>query len=191
MAQHNTADSYFISLDFQKAFDTIEYKWLNLVLQFQNFPLTFCKYIAQIQHHASSQIQVNQFITNPVPIKRGVRQDDPLSLTIFILALNPLLTYIQENRYISPVPNPTKYPPKLTAYADDITLSISKPLSLKEVFKTITLLQKASGLQLSPTKSTGVSTNKKLKLSNDFNIHWHSDCITPLNITIVSPQPVA
>jgi len=138
MAQHNTADSYFISLDFQKAFDTIEYKWLNSVPQYQNFPLTFCKYIAQIQHHASSQIQVNQFITYPIPINRGVRQGDALSLTLFILAPNPLLTYIQENKYISPIKYPpklTKYPPKLTAYADDITLSISKPLSLKEAFK--------------------------------------------------------
>jgi len=37
MAQHNTADSYFISIDFRKSFDTIEYKWLNSVLQYQNF----------------------------------------------------------------------------------------------------------------------------------------------------------
>ena len=63
---------------------------------------------------------------------------------------------------MSPVPNPTKYPPKLTAYADDITLSISKHLSLKEAFKTITLLQKALGLQLNPTKSLGVSTNRMI-----------------------------
>jgi len=123
-------------------------------------------------------------------MNRGVRQGHPLNLTLFILALNPLLTYIQENKYISPVPNPTKYPPKLMAYADDITLSIRKPLSLKEAFKTITLFQKASGLQLKPTKSTGVSANIKLKLSNDFNIHWHSDCITPLNITIGSATAI-
>jgi len=57
-----------------------------------------------------------------------------LSPTLFILARNPLITHIQANNSIFPVPNPTKNPAKLTAYADGITLTISNPLSLKEAF---------------------------------------------------------
>jgi len=190
LAQRSTTASYLIRLDFKKAFDSIEYNWLNLVLQHQKFPHTFRKYITQIQYHAASQIKVNKSITDSIPINKGVRQGDPLSPTLFLLALNPLITHIQANNSISPVPNPTKNPPKLTAYADDITLTISNPLSLKEALKTITLFQKASGLKLNPTKTTGVAINKRLDITTDYNIQWHPDCINPLNITIDSPPAI-
>jgi len=139
LAQHSTATSYLISLDFKKAFDSVKCNWLNLVPQHQKFPHTLCKCITQIQYHAASQIQVNKSITDTIPINKGARQGDPLSPTLLFLALNPLITHIQANSSISPVPNPPNNPPKLTAYADNITLTISNPLSLKEALKTITL----------------------------------------------------
>jgi len=43
---------------------------------------------------------------------------------------------IQDNKDITPSPNPVKRPPKIVAYADDLTLTLSKTTSLS-IIKSI------------------------------------------------------
>jgi len=124
-AQYQKTNSFYVSLDFKKAFDSISYNWLIKLLHKLNFPHTFINYIASIQKHATSTILVNGTQTEPFSINRGVHQGDPLSLTLFTLAINALLEYINTNKEITPSPTPLKNKQSIIAYADDLTLTIT------------------------------------------------------------------
>ena len=73
-------DAYFVSLDFKKAFDSIDQHWLARVLQKMNFPAKFIRTINLLHWDANVCVLVNGFRTGQVPINKGVRQGDPLSL---------------------------------------------------------------------------------------------------------------
>jgi len=51
------------------------------------------KIIASLNSIAISRIFVNGFLTTPITLKRRVRQDDPLSLSLllFLLSVEPLV----------------------------------------------------------------------------------------------------
>ena len=187
-AQKNPIDSYFIAIDFKKAFDSIAHTWLIQVLTFLKFPQVFTKYIDSIQQYSTSKIQVNSTLTDPFFIRKGVRQGDPISPTLFIIALNPLLFKIQFETSISPVPNPIRNAPKIVAYADDVTLCISKKKSVLAAQNLFSQFHQISGLEINKNKSVGLTTSKKNnKLSTLWNINWEDTFIEPLNISI-GPQ---
>ena len=101
-----------------------------------------------IHSKSFSTIKINQELTKPFATQRGVHQGDPMSPTLFIIALDPLLRAAQENKYITLSPNPVKLPPKIVAYAYDLTLTISKAASLPIIKSILEDFHKASGLIL-------------------------------------------
>ena len=93
-------DAYFISTDFRKAFDSIDQRWLSRVLQKMNFPTNFMQIINSSNNNANVKVLINGFQTKNIPIQKGVRQGDPLSLYIFLLAVEPLVATINNNQKI-------------------------------------------------------------------------------------------
>ena len=84
-------DAYYVSLDFKKVFDSIDQHWLSRVIQKMNFPTSFIRTINSLNKDANVRVLVNEFRTKQVPINKGVRQGDPLSLYLFLLAMEPLV----------------------------------------------------------------------------------------------------
>jgi len=154
-AQRTNVETFLITIDFKKAFDSIDHGWLQNVLRQKGFPVTFINYIDSIQRNGFSFIKTNHGLTTKFPIQKGVRQGDPLSLTLFTIALNPLINTIQKNSNIFVSPNPTKNAPKVIAYADDLTLTISKRISIQYVKEILNKYHKASGLQVNEKKQLG------------------------------------
>jgi len=172
-AQKSDIDTFFIALDFKKAFDSVNYNWLKEVIKCLKFSPIFITYLHQIQHNSFSTIQINKSLTDPFPIRKGVRQGNPLSLTLFIIALNPLILAIQNNRHIYSSPKPVRNAPKLIAYADDITLATSKSKSVREAISILDKFRKASGLQLNKNKTIGLTTNKSLNTKDIWDIQYY------------------
>ena len=79
-ASDSKIDAYFVSLDFKKAFDSIDQHWLSRVLQKMNFLAKFARTINSFNRDANVHVLVNGFRTGPVPINKGVRKEDPLAL---------------------------------------------------------------------------------------------------------------
>ena len=52
---NSESDAYFISFDFQKAFDSVDQQWLLRVLQKMNFPTNFIQIIKSLNNNAHAQ----------------------------------------------------------------------------------------------------------------------------------------
>ncbi|CAG8563016.1 15558_t:CDS:1, partial [Dentiscutata heterogama] len=63
----------------------------------------------------------NGEISKPFRVGRGVRQGDPLSPLLYILAFEPLLTQLEKN--LGGIPLATQHF-KFAAYADDLSIGI-------------------------------------------------------------------
>ena len=85
-ASDSKIDAYFVSLDFKKAFNSVDH-WLSRVLQKMNFPAKFIRTINSLNKDANVRVLVNEFRTKQVSINKGVRQGEPLSLYLFLLAV--------------------------------------------------------------------------------------------------------
>ena len=86
-------DSFFLSIDFMKAFDNVDHKYIEKVLTKMKFPTKFVKAFMSLYKNASSKLIINGLCSKKIRIKSGIRQGDPISQDIFVVGVNPLLEF--------------------------------------------------------------------------------------------------
>ena len=140
-------------LDFEKAFDSLDWNFLRNCLSYFNFGQSFCKWVELFYSNATSCVINNGFTSNYFRLFRGVRQGCPLSPYLFITCteiLHSLITYNDNilGLYISNVHF------KITQYADDtVIITDGSNESLLETKYTLDLFYKISGLKINYSKS--------------------------------------
>lgn len=77
-----------VKLDISKAFDTVSWPFLLEVLQARGFDSKWIDWISALLSTASSKVLLNGCPGLPIAHRRGVRQGDPLSPMLFIVAMD-------------------------------------------------------------------------------------------------------
>lgn len=171
-------------IDFEKAFDSLEWNFLFKVLEVMNFGPMFRKWIHTFYSNITSCVMNNGHASDFFQLYRGVRQGCPLSGLLFVLAIEVLAQSIRENENINGLKiNDTEL--KLSMYADDLTAFIKDERSASQLFSLLNDFGTCSGLKINCSKTEGMwlgSLKCHLGKRAPFNIAWPEQYVVALGV---------
>ena len=145
--QHENEEGMILFLDFEKAFDSLEWEYLFKVLDITNFGQSFLNWIHTFYRNISSCVINNAFSSEFFTLQRGVRQGCPLS--------GPLVHRIRISKSIKGLENGDKIT-KLSLHTDDTTAFICDDLSAASLFDLLDQFGELSGLKINKCKTEGL-----------------------------------
>ena len=159
----NRTIGFLAAIDFEKAFDSISHNFLLHVLKVFGFGDNFCTWIKILYNNIRSCVMNGGHSTGYFDIKRGVRQGDPLSPYLFVLAIEILTLCIRNDNNIKGI-KLGQSEIKQVLYADDITLFLQDRESIERVQQTFEAFEKISGLKVNKEKTNFVWLGKETEI---------------------------
>ena len=173
-----------LQLDFEKAFDSIEWDFLFEVLKKFNIGEFVIKIIKLCYTNIFSTVLNNGYSTAWFRLFRGVRQGCPLSAALFIMCVEVLAEIIRANTGIKGVQLEGKEL-KLSQFADDTTCFVTNEASVAELFATIEIFTKHSGLKLNKEKTQLIWLGSwKTRTDTIANLELKQESFNMLGITL-------
>ncbi|GJY33892.1 cysteine-rich receptor-like protein kinase [Tanacetum coccineum] len=83
-------------VDFEKAYDCVNWKFLEDIMQQMGFGRKWCGWIRACLESATCSVLVNGSPTKEFALERGIRQGDPLSPFLFLIVAESLNVAMQE-----------------------------------------------------------------------------------------------
>ncbi len=142
-------------LDFEKAFDSIEWPFMMGVLKKFNFGNNFMKWVNILYTNPIISIKNNGWMSTDIDLFRGVRQGCPLSALLFVLTVEVMAIRIRNNDNIQGFQCSDKNV-KHSMYADDTTLLLSNLESLRNAIETVNNFSQVAGPKLNVEKTEGI-----------------------------------
>ena len=162
-------EAYITQIDFEKAFDSIEWDFLFESLKALNFGPEFISWIKTIYTDISACVGNNGYYSEYFTLSRSIRQGCPISALLFLLVVELLAHKIRKEANIEGIQiNETIF--KICMMADDTTLLLRNINSISNAIKVFRTFEKCSGLKLNLTKTEiipiGKLKNKEITLQS-------------------------
>jgi exonuclease III len=148
----NNIEGYLLFLDFEKAFDSISWNFIQETLKKFNFGDKFRKWINILYNDISSIILFNGHLSSRIYPQRGIRQGCPISAFLFILCAEIMANQIRDDPKIDGI-NINNKTFKVTQFADDTALILKDWESVQASIQLLEKFEKLSGLKVNKSKS--------------------------------------
>ena len=188
----NDIAAVLLSIDFEKAFDKLDWDFLWKCMSFFKIPENIIGWIKTLYAGANSCVTNNGHMSDYFAMGRGVRQGCPLSPYLFIIAAEVLAISIRSNDEIKGIVIGDKEY-KIKQFADDSqTMSIYERNSINATIKNFLDYGKVSGSTINYDKSADIMRIGSIKNTNtsfnlDYKVSWTNGPIEALGI-ILSPD---
>lgn len=186
-----------LKLDFEKAFDTAEHSAIIQMMTHLGMPDTWIMWVQQLLSSASSAVLLNGTPGKFFRCKRGVRQGDPLSPLLFVLAAELLQIVVNRaaslNHLKKPLPLEHEDFP-IVQYADDTLLLLQADTTqlayLKDMLQNFAT---STGLHVNYRKSQmypiNVTSERMTELAAAFGCEVGSMPFTYLGLPMGTTKP--
>ena len=153
----------FIKLDISKDFDSINWSFLLEVLGKLGFNTKWKDWITTLFGTATSRVLINGQPTGMMRHGRGLRQGDPLSPMLFILAIDPLQRIIQvavDKGILSPVLPKAATTLRCSLYADDAAVfAAPTSLDIEHLHRILIFLENARASESTCPKQKSIQSD--------------------------------
>jgi hypothetical protein len=186
-----------LKIDLMKAYDSVNWEFMIHYLHCFGIPVKFLSWIKECITSPRFSICLNGTLEGYFKGKRGLRQGDPLSLYLFVLAMEVFSKIMADH---TGVDSGFKFHPrclkqKLThlCFTDDLLIfSEASVKSISIIKDALIEFEELSGLKANPSKSflfcSGVSERTKLLLLGDLNMNEGHFPIRYLGVPLISTK---
>ena len=173
-----------LQLDFRKAFDTVEWPFIQQTLSKFNFGDSLKRWVQTFYCNAESSTLNNGLCTKQIPLSRGVRQGCPLSPYLFILVAEILASKIRHDKTVQGI-KLFKKEIKLSQFADDTSLICNNLTSVGNALNILADFGAISGLRLNKSKTKALCLGPwRSNLDRPLGLDWTSEPVKVLGTFI-------
>jgi exonuclease III len=179
-------EAYAIQIDFEKAFDSVNWEFMILSLEKMNFDPDFIKWVQVLYKNTNSCVLNNGHKTGSFNLRRGVHQGCPLSALLFIIMVQVLQHMLVSRNDISGLMVGDKEI-KILQMADDTTIFTNNIQDIPNILEVLDIFHKISGLKTNIEKTVAYRLGKNHNLDfpkNHLGLHWGKFPINLLGISI-------
>ena len=148
----NNVTGAIINVDWEKAFDRVNWDFLLKIMNRMGFPKFVLTWIINLYTNIQSLCLVNGHLTDTFNVHKGVRQGCPLSMLFFVIFQNPLYVALEKAKNIKPLELPGSSVMEL-GYADDTNVFTGDDYSFMEIFRLFNNFEKATNSKINLRKT--------------------------------------
>lgn len=155
---------FLLSIDFQKAFDTVSWPYLFTTLKRWGFGPNFLKTLEALYSYPKAQVRLQGYYSATFPIEKGMRQGCSLSPLLFAIAIETLAISIRLYPDMHGV-QCGQSSHKCALFVDDILLFVTSPLiRTPNILQLLHKFEQVSGLHVNMAKSKTLNISTLLNL---------------------------
>ena len=180
----NKVPGILLTIDFEKAFDSLKWGFLNKCLQAFNFGQRFRSYVDVLYSEISAAVLNNGHISRWFYPEKGVRQGCPLSPYLFILAVETLSCKIRDSENVQGI-QIDNCEIKVTQLADDTTCFVKDKTSLRHLLDIFKQFQCCAGLKMNVDKTKAKILGSEPMPPDDlYGLDWTEDAVNTLGVVL-------
>lgn len=176
-ARESKQNLVILLLDFEKAYDRVNWSFLQQSMTKLGFCQTWIKWTSTLYKRGKTLVLVNGQKTEPFAMGRGVRQGCPVAPYLFLFAADILGYMIADQRYAIEglkLPNGTVLRELL--FADDTSLFLKGTKdNLDRVHRVLQLYCEASGARINWRKSKAIwasDATRNFEWGTELGLQW-------------------
>jgi hypothetical protein len=189
LCEKEKLEAYAIQIDFEKAFDSVNWDFMLYSLEQMNFDNDFIKWV-KILYRNTSCVANNGHKTESFSLRRGVHQGCPLSALLFIILVQVLQFMLHKDKDISGI-NVKDKEIKILQMADDTTIFTTNLEDIPKILKILKDFYEISGLKTNIDKTVAykLGNNQDFDFPNNYlGLKWSKDPFNLLGITIADDE---